>query len=102
VYLEGFRDRVTIYEDIAGEMIGCDTKRVEKEFGGSIEGVKHDNPDLVAAKKKCRDQFLAIAYIEHADKKRYADLQTGLPNYYLRKRADEYPQTLDFEQVEGF
>jgi hypothetical protein len=74
VYLEGFRDRVNIYEDIAGEMIGCDTKRVEKEFGGSIEGVKHENPDRVAAKKRFRNQFLAIAYIDNADK-------SGMPIY---------------------
>jgi hypothetical protein len=45
-------------------------------------------------KKLCRDKFLAVAFIEHADKKRYGDLQIGLANDYLRKKADEYPDTL--------
>jgi hypothetical protein len=42
VHLEGFRDRVSIYEDITDEMIGCDIRRVEKEFGGSIGKVSYD------------------------------------------------------------
>jgi hypothetical protein len=90
VCLEGFRDRVSIYEDITGEMIGCDIRRVDEEFGGSIEKVSYDDPALIAAKNKCRDKFLAIAYIEHADKKRYSELQTSLSNDYLRKKADEF------------
>jgi hypothetical protein len=94
VYLEGFRDRVSIYEDITGEMIGCDIRRAEEELGGSIRKVSYDDPALIAAKNKCRDKFLAIACIEHADKKRYSELQTSLSNDYLRKKADEYPQTL--------
>jgi hypothetical protein len=86
IYLEGFRDRVSIYEDVTGEMLGCGVKRVEEEYGGSIASVDPNNPNLVAAKKKCRDKFLAIAFIEHANKKRYADLQTSLSNDYPRKK----------------
>jgi hypothetical protein len=94
IYREGFRDRVDIYEEVTGQMIGCDTKRVEEEFGGSIDNVESNNPNLVAAKKFCRDKFLAVAFIQHADKKRYGDLQISLANDYLRKNADEYPDTL--------
>lgn len=36
VYLEGFRDRANILEDITGDMLGCDRKSIEKEFGGPI------------------------------------------------------------------
>jgi hypothetical protein len=35
VYLEGFRDRVNLYEEITGDMIGSDSKSIEAEFGGS-------------------------------------------------------------------
>jgi hypothetical protein len=94
VYLEGFRDRLNLYETITGDLIGCDCKRVEAELGHSIADSSPNDSELIAAKKKCRDKFLAIAFIEHADKKRYGDLQTSLSNDYLRKRADEYPQTL--------
>jgi hypothetical protein len=94
VYLEGFRDRVKIFEDISGTMIGCDNMRVAKEFGGPIEGVSANDPALVAAKKNCRDKFLAIAFLEHADKKRYSTLQTSMANDYLRKKIDEYPDNL--------
>ena len=94
VYLEGFRDRVNILEDISGTMIGCDNVRVGKEYGGSIEDVSASDPVLVAARKKCRDKFMAIAFIEHADKKRYGDLQTSMSNDYLRKKNDEYPSDL--------
>jgi hypothetical protein len=94
VYLEGFRDRVNLYEEITGDMIGCDSKSIEAEFGRSTINVSPNDPGLVAARRKCRDKFLAIAFIEHADKKRYADLQISLSNVYLRKKADDYPQTL--------
>jgi hypothetical protein len=51
VYLEGFRDRVNILEDITGDMLGCDRKNIEKEFGGPIVGVSSNDPSLIAAKK---------------------------------------------------
>jgi hypothetical protein len=92
--LEGLRDRVNIYEEVTGQMLGCDAKRVEEEFGGSIDNIERSSPDLVAAKKICRDKFLAVAFIEHTDKKRYANLQTSLSIDYLRKKTDEYPDTL--------
>jgi hypothetical protein len=82
VYLEGFRDRVDIYEEVTGQMLGCDTKRVEEEFGGSIDNVETNNPNLVAAKKICRDKFLAVAFIEHADKKRYARCNSSSTTLY--------------------
>jgi hypothetical protein len=52
------------------------------------------DPNLVAARKKSRDKFLVIAFIEHTDKTLYFDLQISLANDYLRKKADEYPDTL--------
>jgi hypothetical protein len=69
IYLEGFRDRLNIYEDITGEMFGCDVKRVEEEYGGCIANGNPSDPNLVAARRKCRDKFLAITFNEHADKK---------------------------------
>jgi hypothetical protein len=69
IYLEGFRDRVNLYEEVTGQMLGCDAKRVEEEFGGSIDNIEPNNPDLVDAKRKWRDKFLAVAFFEHADKK---------------------------------
>jgi hypothetical protein len=59
---------VSIYENISGEMIGCNTGWIEAEFGSSIVNVSPNNPGLIAARKKCRDKFFAIAFIEHADK----------------------------------
>jgi hypothetical protein len=50
VYLEGFRDRVNIFEDITGNMLGCDRKNIEKEFGGPIVGVSLNDPSLIVAK----------------------------------------------------
>jgi hypothetical protein len=94
VYLEGFRDRANILEDITGDMLGCDRKSIEKEFGGPITGVSINDPSLIAAKKRCREKFLAIAFIQHSDKKRYGDLQSQLSNDYLRKKTDEYPADL--------
>jgi hypothetical protein len=91
VYLEGFKDRVSIFEDVAGEMIGCHQTSVEKEFGGSTDGVSRGDSRLLIAKKKCRDKFLATAFIQHADKKRYGGLQVSLSNDYLRRKIDEYP-----------
>jgi hypothetical protein len=83
--------RVSIYEEVIGPMIGCDVKRVEEEYGGFIDNREPNNPNLVAAKKKCRDEFLAVAFFEHADKRRYSDLQTSLSNDYLRKRLMSIP-----------
>jgi hypothetical protein len=70
------------------------SKIVEEECVGSIASVDPGDPSLIAARKKCRDKFLDTVFIEHADKKRYADLQTSLSNDYLRKTTEEYPENL--------
>jgi hypothetical protein len=80
--LEGFHDRVNIFEDTTEDMIGCDVKRVEEECGGSMDRASYNK--LLSPPEKWRDKFLAIAFIDCADKKKYADLQTYLSNDYIK------------------
>jgi hypothetical protein len=62
ICLEGFHDRVNIYEEVTGQMLGCDAKRVEEEFGGSIDNIEPSNPDLVAAKNYVEINFLQLLF----------------------------------------
>jgi hypothetical protein len=73
-------------------MVECEDKRVEEEYGGCIANVDSSDPNLFSARKKCRDKYSAIVFIEHVTK--------GMPICKsVRKRppqkmANEYPDTL--------
>jgi hypothetical protein len=57
IIVEGVHDQVHIYEEVTGEMLGCDVKRVEEKYGGSIANVDLNNPNLIAAKKNVETSF---------------------------------------------
>jgi hypothetical protein len=40
IYLEGFRDRLNIYKEITGEMVGCDVKRMEAELVALLKSIQ--------------------------------------------------------------
>ena len=92
-YLEKFKNIVEVLEQHGGVLDTEEPFTSNDDEYTSLELGQQTVELLSAAHKRCRDKYIAYAFIYKADNDRYSRLKEDLQNDYL-KENDNYPLTL--------